>query len=103
MQAQNTFNEGMVLDNHPLMTPNTVLTDALNATLVTMNGNEMVLQNDMGNAKVENAKLPPGYIPIGMKEYGGIIYIACYNPLTNKGQIGCFPSPQRQKTATQIS
>ena len=32
MQAQNTFNEGMVLDNHPLMTPNTVLTDALNAT-----------------------------------------------------------------------
>lgn len=103
MQAQNTFNEGMVLDNHPLMTPNTVLTDALNATLVTMNGNEMVLQNDMGNARVENAKLPPGYIPIGMKEYGGIIYIACYNSLTNKGQIGCFPSPQRQKTATQIS
>lgn len=103
MQAQNTFNEGMVLDNHPLMTPNTVLTDALNATLVTMNGNEMVLQNDMGNARVENAKLPPGYIPIGMKEYGGIIYIACYNPLTNKGQIGCFPSPQRQKIATQIS
>lgn len=103
MQAQNTFNEGMVLDNHPLMTPNTVLTDALNATLVTMNGNEMVLQNDMGNARVENAKLPPGYIPIGMKEYGGIIYIACYNHLTNKGQIGCFPSPQRQKTATQIS
>lgn len=103
MQAQNTFNEGMVLDNHPLMTPNTVLTDALNATLVTMNGNEMVLQNDMGNARVENAKLPLGYIPIGMKEYGGIIYIACYNPLTNKGQIGCFPSPQRQKTATQIS
>lgn len=103
MQAQNTFNEGMVLDNHPLMTPNTVLTDALNATLVTMNGNEMVLQNDMGNARVENAKLPPGYIPVGMREYGGIIYIACYNPLTNKGQIGCFPSPQRQKTATQIS
>lgn len=103
MQAQNTFNEGMVLDNHPLMTPNTMLTDALNATLVTMNGNEMVLQNDMGNARVENAKLPPGYIPIGMMEYGGIIYIACYNPLTNKGQIGCFPSPQRQKTATQIS
>lgn len=93
----------MVLDNHPLMTPNTVLTDALNATLITMNGNENVLQNDMGNARVENAKLPPGYAPIGMKEYGGIIYVACYNPTTNKGQIGCFPSPQRQKTATQIS
>ena len=93
----------MILDNHPLMTPNTVLTDALNATLVTMNGNEMVLQNDMGNARIDNAKLPTGYVPIGMKEYGGIIYIACYNPTTNKGQVGCFPSPQRQKTATQIS
>lgn len=93
----------MVLDTHPLMTPNTVLTNALNATLITMNGNENVLQNDMGNARVENAKLPNGYVPIGMKEYGGIIYIACYNPTTNKGQIGCFPSPQRQKTATQIS
>lgn len=93
----------MVLDTHPLMTPNTVLTNALNATLITMNGNENVLQNDMGNARVENAKLPNGYVPIGMKEYGGIIYVACYNPTTNKGQIGCFPSPQRQKTATQIS
>lgn len=103
MQAQNTFNDGMVLDNHPLMTPNTVLTNALNATIVTMNGNEGVLQNDMGNARIDNAKLPPGYIPIGMKEYGGIIYVACYNPITNKGQIGCFPSPQRQHTATQIS
>ena len=56
MQAQNTFNEGMVLDNHPLMTPNRVLTDALNATLVTMNGNEMVLQNDMGNASRRKCK-----------------------------------------------
>jgi len=31
-----------------------------------------------------------------MKEYGGIIYIAAYNPITNKSQIGSFPSPERK-------
>nr|DAR76552.1 MAG TPA: hypothetical protein [Caudoviricetes sp.] len=65
-----------------MTTPNNVLTDALNATITTMNGNENVLQNDMGNARVESAYLPEGYIPIGMKEYGGVIYIASYNPVT---------------------
>jgi hypothetical protein len=50
-----------------------------------MNGNENVLQNDMGNARVDNAFLPSGYVPIGMKEYGGVIYVAAYNPITNRG------------------
>ena len=31
-----------------------------------------------------------------MKEYGGIIYVASYNPITNKSQIGSFPSPQKK-------
>lgn len=91
----NTFTGGMQKDLHPMTTPNNVLTDALNATITTMNGNESVLQNDMGNARVESAYLPEGYIPIGMKEYGGVIYIASYNPVTEKGQIGSFPSPER--------
>lgn len=91
----NTFNEGMVKDLHPLTTPNNVLTDALNATLVTYNGNELVLQNDMGNTKISNAFLPAGYVPVGMKEHGGIIYVAAYNPKTKKGQIGSFPSPKQ--------
>ena len=79
-----TFTEGMVKDLHPLTTPNNVLTDALNATLVTYNGNELVLQNDMGNTKISNAFLPAGYVPVGMKEHGGIIYVAAYNPTTKK-------------------
>lgn len=91
----NTFIGGMQKDLHPMTTPNNVLTDALNATITTMNGNESVLQNDMGNARVESAYLPEGYIPIGMKEYGGVIYIASYNPVTEKGQVGSFPSPER--------
>jgi hypothetical protein len=75
---------------------NDTLSDALNATFITQNGNEVVLLNDMGNRRVDNAYLPAGYEPIGMKEYGGIIYIASYNPITGKSQIGSFPSPERK-------
>lgn len=93
--AKNTFQGGLVMDLSPDTTPNEVLTSALNATLVTFNGNELQLQNDMGNGRVETARLPEGYIPVGTCEFGGIIYIVSYNPLTNKSQIGCFPSPER--------
>lgn len=91
----NTFQKGMIKDLHPLTTPNDVLTDALNGTLITYNGNEGALQNDMGNVKIKNALLKAGYVPVGMKEHGGIIYVAAYNPTTKKGQIGSFPSPKQ--------
>ena len=93
-ETVNTFTDGMVKDLHPLTTPKTVLTDALNATLITYDGNEYILQNDMGNGKVETSRLPKGYVPVGMTEYGGIIYVASYNPLTKTSQIGSFPSPR---------
>lgn len=99
----NTFTGGMQKDLHPMVTPSNVLTDALNATIITMNGNESVLQNDMGNARIESAYLPSGYVPIGMKEHGGVIYIAAYNPLTKKGQVGSFPSPERNINKTEKS
>ena len=93
--SKNTFNGGLVMDLAPDTTPNEVLTSALNATLVTFNGNELQLQNDMGNGRVETARLPEGYIPVGTCEFGDIIYIVSYNPITNRSQIGCFPSPER--------
>ena len=34
-------------------------------------------------------------MPVGTCEYGGVIYIVSYNPLEDKSQIGCFPSPER--------
>ena len=95
-QATNQFNKGLQMDTNPMVQGNDTLTDCLNGTLITMNGNEVILQNDMGNRRVSNAFLPPGYEPVGMKEYGGIIYVAAYNPITNKSQIGSFPSPQRK-------
>ena len=100
--SKNTFSGGLVMDLAPDTTPNTVLTSALNATLVTFNGNEMQLQNDMGNGRVETARLPEGYIPVGTCEFGDIIYIVSYNPLTNKSQIGCFPSPERNISSEEV-
>lgn len=82
--AVNQFTKGLVTDLHELSVPNNVLTDALNATLVTGDGDEMTLQNDTGNQTIEYngkfAQLTEGFIPIGMKEYGGVIYIASYCP-----------------------
>lgn len=102
-ESTNTFSEGLVMDLNPLTTPNNVLTNALNATLITYNGNEFVLQNDLGNGRVETAKLPTGFVPLGVKEHGGIIYVASYNPITKKGQIGSFPSPERNLTQDEVS
>ena len=100
--SKSTFSGGLIMDLAPATTPNTVLTSALNATLVTFNGNEMQLQNDMGNGRVETARLPEGYIPVGTCEFGDIIYIVSYNPLTNKSQIGCFPSPERNISSEEV-
>lgn len=101
-KSTNKFTKGLVMDFSPENTRNEVLTHALNATLLTFNGNELSLQNDMGNARVETAYLPDGYMPVGTCEYGGIIYIVSYNPLENKSQVGCFPSPERNVSSEEL-
>ena len=42
-ETTSTFNEGMVMDFNPLTSPDKILTNALNATLITYNGNEYCL------------------------------------------------------------
>lgn len=103
MTAKNSFQEGLVMDISPENMNANSLTSALNATLLTYNGNEMSLQNDMGNGRVETAFLPEGFIPIGTCEFGDIIYIVSYNPLIDKAQIGCFPSPERNISSDETN
>ena len=103
MSAKNSFQDGLIMDSSPDNTQATCMTSALNATLLTLNGNEMSLQNDMGNGRVETAYLPEGYVPVGTCEFGDIIYIVSYNPIDNKAQIGCFPSPERNLSSDEIS
>lgn len=94
----NVFLKGMSSDFHPLATDSQSYTDALNATLLTYNGNEQMMQNDMGNTKIQDTKtgnimgLREGFVPVGMKEYGGIMYIASANK-DGVGEIGTIPSP----------
>ena len=102
MTAKNTFQDGLVMDFAPDATQASVLSNALNATIITYNGNEYSLQNDMGNGRVETAYLPEGYTPVGTCEFGDIIYVVSYNPLTNKSQIGCFPSPERNISSEEM-
>lgn len=91
----NTFSDGLNMDLHPLTTPNTILTDCVNGTMITYNDNEFVLQNERGNTKIDKAALTSGFIPVAMKEHGGIIYIVSYNPQTKENEIGTFPSPKK--------
>ena len=93
-EAINTFTDGLISDLNPINTPNTVLTDCLNGTLITYDGNEYTLQNDKGNFPLDDCKLPANYIPVGVKEYGDILYIVSYNPITKHVQIGSYPSPE---------
>lgn len=98
----NKFDKGLMMDANPLSTSPEVLTSALNVTLITFNGSEFILQSDMGNGRVETAYLPEGYVPVGMVEFGGIIYVCSYNPFDNRGQIGSFPSPERNISSTEL-
>lgn len=93
-EATNTWSEGLVMDLNPVSTPNTVLTDCVNGTIITYDGNEHSLQNDKGNYPLTNCKLEKNFIPVGIKEYGDILYIVSYNPLTTETEIGSYPAPK---------
>jgi len=94
-EVVNTFSEGLNMDLHPITTPNNVLTDCVNGTLITYDGNEYQLQNDKGNYLLKYCKLPKDFVPIGTASYGDILYIISYNPITNETEIGTFPSPAK--------
>ena len=95
-EAINSFAKGLIQDMSEQTTTSEGYVDCLNGTLLTNNGNELSLQNDLGNVKLDDVKLKQGFVPVGIKEFGGIIYIASYNPNTKKSEIGCFPSPQQE-------
>lgn len=96
----NQFSKGLNLDLHPLVAQNTMLTDNLNGTYITYDGNEFCLQNDRGNVAT-GATLKEGYVPIGAKEYNGVIYIVSVlnkykengdiNPEETITEIGTYP------------
>lgn len=57
-----------------------------------------MLQNDMGNTLIQDSKtghimgLSEGFVPVGLKEHGGIMYIVSADK-KGRGEIGTIPSP----------
>ena len=100
----NTFSEGLNYDINPIMMPSNTLTDCINGTFITFNSDEMALQNDAGNTKIkapdwteETPKyisLTDGFYPIGIREFGGVLYIVSANKNTNQVEFGSYPCPQ---------
>ena len=86
-ESVNTFSDGLNFDLNPLTTPKTMLIDNVNGTFITFNGDELSLQNDAGNTTIkynaskteipdwQDVALSPGFAPLGIKEYGGVLYI----------------------------
>ena len=156
-ETNNTFDQGLNKDLNPIVTPSNVLTDCLNGTFITFNGDELSLQNDAGNTKITvpwdkrmlleytegasynsgvvveidkimyrslidantkpifnednslnevywelfdpSVKLSDGFYPIGIREYGGVLYIVSANKETNKVEFGSYPAPILSKGA----
>lgn len=88
-EKTNTWKDGLNLDLHPMVTPNTVLTDCLNGTFITYDGNEFCLQNNRGNTDTK-ARLSEGFYPLGIKEHNGVLYIVSINN-ENVVEIGTYP------------
>ena len=109
-ETVNVFNEGLNKDLNPIVTPNNVLTDNLNGTFITFNGDELSLQNDAGNTTIPghddigHVQLSEGFFPLGMKEYGGVLYIVSgkkginengqIDPKFHEIEFGSYPSPE---------
>ena len=78
--ATNTFSQGLNYDLNATTTPNTVLTDCVNGTFLTFNGDELALQNDAGNTVIPT---PVGsatlYDPLTIYTTGDTVY-------TNEGR-----------------
>lgn len=82
------------MDLNPISQPNNSLSDCLNGTIITYDGNEFNLQNDFGNYSLKNCSLQQGFVPIGMKSYGDIIYIASCSKDGKLCELGTYPSPK---------
>lgn len=103
-ETVNTFSGGLNFDINPIMMPSNTLTDCVNGTFITFNGDELALQNDAGNTKIKApdwteeipkyVSLTDGFNPIGIKEFGGVLYIVSANKDTNQVEFGSYPSPQ---------
>ena len=93
--SYNIFSE-LNTDVSALNAKNTMMVDAINATLTTTGENQLILQNMLGNENFSNMK--DGYRPVAVAVYNNIAYILSGKFDTTAGkfisaELGSFPSP----------
>ena len=96
VSANNTFEDGIVADMHPMSLPSSTMADALNMEFVTTEGDQYVLQNMKGS--LHESELPEGYSILATKTYRNIAYIIAGKFDTDgtfiEGTIATYPSPR---------
>lgn len=108
-ESANTFNEGLNFDLNPITTPNTVLTDCVNGTFITFNGDELALQNDSGNTTIMIPNLSAlEYNPIGTYEQGDVVWITVneetkYYVNKTGSNIGVLQLPHWEESVVRLS
>ncbi len=92
----NSFSRGVDRDTSLHLVPQDKATGLLNFRLSEEGGNGVAMVTLRGNER--HVEVTNGFIPIGGTEYGGIAYIFSFNPATDEGEVGCFPSPDPSGT-----
>lgn len=92
MKQVSVFHKGITTDLDYSKLDNTgLLLPTANIQLLNKDGQGLIVTPVKGNEEV--FELTPGFQLLGATEYNGIAYIVSYNPSTNVGEIGSFPSP----------
>lgn len=87
----NSFSRGVDRDTSRHSVDPSKATGLLNFHLSEEGKNALVLVTLQGNE--HQFSLTPGFVPMGHAIYLGVAYIFSFNPATQEGEVGSFPSP----------
>jgi len=90
-----TFTGGLNTDFHPLAMKNTLMSDALNAEILSVGDGQYMLKNIKGEDK--GFVLTADFVPIAIKLYNNVAYIIsakfAADGTFEEGELGTYPSP----------
>lgn len=96
MDSINHFVKGLNTDIDVSRLEPLYLSDAENIRIYNDRERGLILSNVKGNEKF--FKITEGFIPIGVREYCGILVIISHNPFTGYDEVGTYPSPHIEIT-----
>jgi len=92
MKTLNTFTDKIISDlDNSVIKSNQWVFPTVGLRVFNKNGKGLIASVVPGNELF--FEVTEGYIIVGACEYGGILYLACHNQTTGKGELGSYPSP----------